>query len=243
MRKEPDMSTEINALILTAASIGFLHTLFGPDHYLPFVMISWARKWSGIKTAVITFLCGIGHILSSVVLGLIGVALGIMVKKLEIIESFRGDIAAWLFIAFGLVYFAWGLRQAYKNKPHTHSHIHIEEDVHTHEHSHHDHHSHIHLDKSGINITPWVLFIVFVFGPCEPLIPLLMYPAAKNSLSGLLIVTAVFGLTTVSTMMVLVLAARSGISLVKLNPLQRFSHSIAGATILLCGLAIVFLGL
>jgi threonine/homoserine/homoserine lactone efflux protein len=70
-----------------------------------------------------------------------------------------------------------------------------------------------------------------------------MYPAAKSSWSGMLIVTAVFGLTTISTMMVLVLAARSGISLVKLNPLQRYSHSIAGATILLCGLAIVFLGL
>jgi len=237
------MSSEINALVLTAASIGFFHTLFGPDHYLPFVMISWARKWSGIKTAVITFLCGIGHILSSVVLGLIGVACGIMVKKLQIIESFRGDIAAWLFIAFGLVYFVWGLRQAYKNKPHTHRHFHLDDGTHTHTHSHHTEHAHIHLDEKKVNITPWVLFIVFVFGPCEPLIPLLMYPAAKSSWSGLLIVTAVFGLTTISTMMVLVLAARSGISLVKLNPLQRYSHSIAGATILLCGLAIVFLGL
>ncbi len=237
------MSTEIKALILTAFSIGFLHTLFGPDHYLPFVMISWARKWSAVKTAVITFLCGIGHILSSVVLGLVGVAFGIMVKKLEIIESFRGDIAAWLLITFGLAYFVWGLRRAYKNKPHTHSHIHLDENVHAHEHSHHDRHSHIHLDKENINITPWVLFTIFVFGPCEPLIPILMYPAAKNSLPGLLVVTAVFGLTTISTMLVLVLAARSGISFVKLSPMQRFSHSIAGATILLCGLAIVFLGL
>lgn len=108
------MSTEIKALILTAFSVGLLHTLFGPDHYLPFVMISWARKWSALKTACITFLCGIGHILSSVVLGLIGVALGIMVKKLEIIESFRGDIAAWLLIAFGLVYFVWGLHRHIK---------------------------------------------------------------------------------------------------------------------------------
>jgi len=237
------MSSEINALILTAASIGFFHTLFGPDHYLPFVMISWARKWSGIKTAIITFLCGIGHILSSVVLGLIGVAFGVMVKKLEIIESFRGDIAAWLFIAFGLVYFVWGLRQAYKNKPHTHGHFHLDDGTHTHTHSHHTEHAHIHLEEKKVNITPWVLFIIFVFGPCEPLIPLLMYPAAKSNWAGLLIVTAVFGLTTISTMMVLVLSARSGISLAKLSPLQRYSHPIAGATILLCGLAIVFLGL
>ncbi|MFA6186561.1 MAG: sulfite exporter TauE/SafE family protein [Phycisphaerae bacterium] len=237
------MSTEINALILTAASMGFFHTILGPDHYLPFVMISWAKKWSGLKTAVITFLCGIGHILSSVILGLVGVAFGIMVGKLQIIESFRGNIAAWLFIAFGLVYFVWGLRRAYKNKPHTHGHIHIDHNGHTHEHTHHDQHSHIHAEKEKTNVTPWVLFIIFVFGPCEPLIPLLMYPAAKSSWSGLIMVTAVFGATTILTMMTLVLVARSGISFAKLNPLNKFSHAIAGATICLCGLAIVFLGL
>ena len=237
------MSTEINALALTAVTIGFFHTLFGPDHYLPFVMISWARKWSGIKTAVITFFCGIGHILSSVILGLIGVALGVMVDKLAIIESFRGNLAAWLLIAFGLVYFIWGLRQAYKNKPHTHSHIHLDENSHTHEHSHHTEHAHIHLKENKINVTPWVLFAIFVFGPCEPLIPIVMYPAAKHNMLGMWLVTACFGLTCISTMLVLVLAARSGISFVKLNPMQRYSHSIAGATILLCGLAIQFLGL
>jgi sulfite exporter TauE/SafE len=237
------MSTEISALIITAASMGFFHTLLGPDHYLPFIMISWARKWSGIKTAIITFLCGIGHILSSVVLGLIGVAFGIAVKKLELIESFRGDIAAWLLIAFGLVYFVWGLRRAYKNKPHTHDHFHFGEGEHIHKHTHHSEHTHIHLDESKINITPWVLFIIFVFGPCEPLIPIVMYPAVKSNWDGVLMVTAVFGLMTISTMMALVFIARSGISFVKLNPLQKFSHAIAGATILLCGLAIVFLGL
>lgn len=205
-------------------------------------MISWARKWSLAKTAMITFLCGVGHIIGSIVLGLIGVAAGILVNKLEVVESFRGNIAAWLLIGFGLAYFVWGLRKAYKNKPHTHRHIHENEASHTHEHCHHEHHSHIHAEEKA-NITPWVLFIIFAFGPCEPLIPLLMYPAAKSSLSGLLIVTAAFGLTTIFTMTSLVLAARSGISFVKLNPMQRFSHSIAGATILLCGLAIQFLGL
>ncbi len=34
------MSSEITLLAITAASIGFFHTLFGPDHYLPFIMMS-----------------------------------------------------------------------------------------------------------------------------------------------------------------------------------------------------------
>lgn len=118
------MTAELSALVITAASIGFLHTVLGPDHYLPFIMMSWARKWSRVKTIIITFLCGLGHIASSVVLGLIGVSMGLAVKKLELIESSRGNIAAWLLIAFGLAYLVWGLRRAYRNRPHIHTHVH-----------------------------------------------------------------------------------------------------------------------
>ena len=236
------MNASLNALIVVAAFIGFTHTILGPDHYLPFIMMSWARKWSAAKTGLITFLCGLGHIGSSVVLGLLGVSLGLAVTKLEPIESVRGDIAAWLLIAFGLVYCVWGLRRAYRNQPHVHNHTHAGEDTHTHLHDHHTEHTHIHDTKPG-SIAPWTLFVIFVFGPCEPLIPILMYPAAKNSLFGLLAVTFVFGIVTIATMLGTVLLARAGVSFIRLAPLQRFAHVIAGATICLCGLAIVFLGL
>jgi ABC-type nickel/cobalt efflux system permease component RcnA len=237
------MEVTTGVLIITAASIGFIHTLLGPDHYLPFVMISWARKWSGFRTTVITFLCGIGHVGSSVVIGLVGVALGIVVGKLEFLESVRGNIAAWLFIGFGLAYLVWGLRAGYRNKPHRHLHIHTPGVEHDHDHDHHQEHIHIHDNAEKVNITPWVLFLIFVFGPCEPLIPLLMYPAAKNSLSGMLMVTAVFAATTIGTMLVIVTLARRGVKLLDFGWMQRYSHAIAGATILLCGLAIQFLGL
>jgi len=238
------MTPDLMLLILSAASLGFFHTLAGPDHYLPFIMMAWARKWSLRKTSLITFLCGLGHIASSVVLGLVGIAFGLVAKKLELFESARGSIAAWLLIAFGLVYMVWGIRRAYRNKPHTHSHVHFETGQHTHLHSHNDEHVHIHEEaKAPVNITPWVLFTIFVFGPCEPLIPLLMYPAAEESLFGMLLVTAVFGITTISTMMVIVLFAVKGVHVVRFNKLERFTHAIAGGTILLCGLAIQFLGL
>ena len=233
----------LNVLVITAISIGFFHTLFGPDHYLPFVMMSWARKWSTPKTAIITFLCGLGHVLSSVVLGLIGVSMGLAVNKLTVFESSRGSVAAWLLIGFGLAYLVWGLRRAYKNKPHTHGHIHLDADVHTHEHSHTEEHAHIHPSKAAKSITPWALFVIFVFGPCEPLIPILMYPAAQKNMFGLILVTAVFSTVTISTMLGIVLLARAGVSFVRFNALQRYTHAIAGATICLCGLAIQFLGL
>jgi len=237
------MNKELGALLITAATIGFFHTILGPDHYLPFIMMSWSRRWSWLRTTVITVLCGLGHIGSSVALGLIGVSLGLAVKKLVVVESFRGNLAAWLLIAFGLAYLVWGLRRAYRNQPHRHSHWHIRKDSHAHEHSHHQEHAHVHNGESGRSIVPWALFVVFVFGPCEPLIPILMYPAAQSAWFALVMVTSVFGIVTIGTMLGVVLLARAGVSFVRFNSLQRFSHAIAGATICLCGLAIAFLGL
>ena len=65
------MNDSIALLSVTAISIGFFHTLLGPDHYLPFIVLSQARNWSLKKTMIITFLCGLGHVLSSVILGLV----------------------------------------------------------------------------------------------------------------------------------------------------------------------------
>ena len=37
------MSHDLTILAVTAASIGVVHTLVGPDHYLPFVVLAQAR--------------------------------------------------------------------------------------------------------------------------------------------------------------------------------------------------------
>ena len=236
------MSNEFVVLAGTAATIGFVHTILGPDHYLPFIVLSKARQWSSIKTAVITFLCGIGHVLSSVVLGFIGIFLGVAVFKLEAVESFRGELAAWLLIAFGITYFIWGIHRAIRSRPHKHLHLHENGDDHLHSHEHTGGHSHVHDSKSG-GLTPWILFIIFIFGPCEPLIPLVMYPAAKGSIINVVIVVSIFGLTTIATMLVVVFASFYGLSNISLRRFEKYSHALAGLTILLCGGAIKFLGL
>ena len=231
----------------TAATIGFVHTLIGPDHYLPFIVISRARKWKLGKTLWVSFLSGLGHVLSSVALGFLGIALGLAVGHLEKVESTRGNIASWLLIGFGLAYLVWGLRKAYRSKPHEHVHYHPDGEIHVHTHTHEDGHLHLHeetaKDAEKKNITPWVLFLIFVFGRCEPLIPLVMYPAARHSASGVVIVTAAFGLTTILTMLTIIALSSWGLSFVRLGFLERYSHALAGAIILISGLAVQFLGL
>ena len=102
------MALDIFLLATTAAFIGTVHTLIGPDHYVPFIVMSRTAKWSSPKTLGITILSGLGHVLGSVLLGFVGIALGIAVSHLEGVESTRGTIAAWGLIAFGLIYFVWG---------------------------------------------------------------------------------------------------------------------------------------
>lgn len=236
------MTEAIPILAGTAAAIGFGHTLCGPDHYLPFIVMGKARGWNLAKTLWITFLCGLGHVAGSVVLGLLGASLGVAIGKLEWFEAWRGNLAAQALIIFGFTYCVWGIHRAIKNKPHTHAHVHEGNVVHTHAHSHTNEHAHPHGLKTR-NVTPWVLFTIFVLGPCEPLIPLIMYPAAEHSWWGMLLVAGVFALATISTMLGVVLVSAWGISFVRLGAVERFSHALAGATICLSGLAIQFLGL
>jgi nickel/cobalt exporter len=235
------MTGELTLLAFSAAAIAFAHTLLGPDHYLPFVAMARARRWGLSKTLRITLLCGTGHLAGSVVLGLAGIALGLQLSSLTWLEGVRGSLAAWLLIGFGLAYTAWGLRQAQRNRPHTHWHHH-DGVTHVHEHSHHDAHAHVHEAKGSTkSLTPWVLFTIFILGPCEPLIPLLMYPAARVDAFGVVVVTAVFGIVTVLTMLGTVAIALRGLKAVRFQRFERYGQALAGATILACGLGIQFL--
>jgi nickel/cobalt exporter len=235
------MNEQLTLLIGTAASLGFIHTLLGVDHYVPFIALSKSLNWSKVKTIWITTLCGIGHVLATVIIGIIGIAIGLSLTTLDSIEVARGEIAGWLLVAFGLGYTIYGLINAkYK---HSHPHYHLEENIiHTHEHDHRaTEHKHIH--KKQEKISGWTLFVIFVLGPCEALIPVLMIPAAQHSVSGLIMVILVFGAATVLTMLAMVTLGLYGIDILPQKKLEKHIHTFAGLTILLCGIGVQFFGL
>jgi len=253
------VTSSVALLALSALGIGVLHTATGPDHYLPFIALARAGRWTLRRTLVVTLLCGLGHILSSVVIGLVGVAAGIGVSQLTPAEDVRGHVAGWLLIGFGLIYGAWGLRRALKPHAHTHHHAHVHDDgsVHDHLHNHVQVHAHVHpgVERFQVHVaegesepvsrttSAWTLFIIFVFGPCEPLIPLVMFPAAKGDYAGMGMVVGLFGLTTLLTMTALVLVGVLGLRRLQLGAFERYSHALAGLIIFLSGGAIEFLGL
>jgi len=236
------------ALLSTAAILGVVHTLLGPDHYVPFVAMGRARNWSLKRTLGITAACGVGHIAGSVALGAIGVAAGWAIAGVEGVEGMRGSLAGWLLIGFGLAYLAWGLRRAYKGRPHSHVHSHADGTVHLHKHTHADAHAHAHTGADTIDnakprsLTPWVLFTIFVLGPCEPLIPLLMYPAATGGWLSIALVIGVFAASTLAVMLLAVAVASRGLErfadALPLRRLVRYADAMAGAAVLLCGVTV-----
>jgi sulfite exporter TauE/SafE len=231
------MSTEMQLLLMAAISIAFLHTVTGPDHYLPFIALSKARGWSLGRTIFWTIVCGCGHVWSSVLLGLGGAAIGWSLSKVSWFENVRGGIAGWVMLAFGLLYGIWGLYRAYRNNPHKHFDLGDNNEIYVYEHKH----GNVVTPKDRHKVTPWVMFIIFLLGPCEPMIPLLYFPAAKNSWEGMLILITVYTVFTLLTMLLMVSLGFHGFRLLKTEKLERYMHALGGLTIFICGAGMVFL--
>ena len=206
------------SLTLLAAAVGVavLHTAVGPDHYLPFVALAHARGWSHTRLLGITAVCGMGHVLSSLALGATLVFVGASLGLLESIDQGRGSLAAWMLIALGLVYALWGMRLALGESKGA------------------GRHDHEHGGK-----TVGALFVVFVLGPCEPLIPLVFLPAVEGrwALAGATAFT--FGLATVATMVLLVGAARAGTRRLRPAFLERWLHAATGGLLAFSGAMIL----
>ena len=232
-----------SVLLWAAASVAFIHTLVGVDHYLPFILIGKARQWSVRKTVALTALCGVGHVIGSVLLGLVGLALGVAVQRMEIIEGVRGSLAAWGLIAFGLIYAGVSIVRTARGHKHAHAHAHQDGTLHDHQHDHHAEHGHGHEVTQRAGLTWWTLFILFVLGPCEALIPMFMAPAFEHDWALVLAVAGVFSSVTVVTMLGMVTAGAYGLARLPVRNLERHANTLAGLAIASSGLAIQLLGI
>lgn len=226
---------------MSAATLGLIHTLLGPDHYLPFIVLSKARNWSQKKTMWITFIAGLGHVSGSVILGVIGIAMGISLSKLEAFEANRGSLVGWMLIAFGVLYTAYGVYKYFKGGAHMHLPNFLRPKSLRNKHMHLDMQELEEEDTTG-KLTPWILFLIFVFGPCEVLIPMLIFPASEHSALGVGLVALVFGIATIGTMLTVVYLGYRGFSFVRLKGREYQFHLLAGLVILIAGAGMQFMG-
>jgi len=227
------------SLLFSGIAVGWIHTALGSDHYVPLAVLSRSRGWSAGRTTLITAACGAAHVLSSVVLCLVLVGLGVAATGLDVVERGRGTAAAWLLVAFGLGYAVWGARRALRRSRglelHSHGsqiHLHCRGD-----------HPHEHRKENGAWWSFWPLFTVFVLGPCEPLIPLMAVPILRGRWDAALLTTLAFSVTTIGTMVVLTAILRAGLRRFEPRGLERWRHALAGAVIAGSGVVVLVLGL
>jgi len=204
----------IESLLVSSLAIAFLHAL-APDHWVPFVAIGRAQRWSRGRLSLITFLAGLGHVGSSIALGAIGIILGFTLANLKAVESSRGNIAGLVLVGFGLAYGVWGLKQMKRS------------------------HSDFEARRA---LAVWALVAIFVLGPCEPLIPL-MFLGVQYGWTGVWLVSALFGATTILMMLFQSLLAYSGVRLLAAEKLEKWTHATCGLVIAFTGGLVIILGI
>ncbi|PKH66958.1 hypothetical protein CXF59_13695 [Flavobacterium sp. ALD4] len=229
---------DFNLICLMALSISALHTFSGPDHYLPFIVLSRSKKWSLKKTVFWTSLCGLAHVLSSVVLGVLGFFLGWTLSKTFDFESIRGGFASWMLFGFGCGYVLYAIYNLNKNKVHKHFDTSGDGEIFVFEHQH----GQSVAPNQRYKITPWVMFFIFASGPSEPMIPLIIYPAIDYSLTEVGVLIIVYTLATVLTMVALVLVGFYGANSINYKGFEKYIEIISGSIILTCGVGMLWFG-
>lgn len=230
----PDPLDASTLLLGGSAALAVVHTLLGVDHSLPFVALGRARRWTLRRTLLVTAACGAGHVASSVLIGAAGVGLGLAIDALLRVEAARGELAAALLIGFGLAYAARAVRRAGRLRA-AGGRLHA-------------------ASPAGAPVTPRALFIVFLVGPCEPLIPLMVVPGAARDWPAVTAVVGVFGLLTIAVMLAAVAAGHHAARLIterlrgRIGPqwfdaFRRHADVAAGLVVAASGAAVLVLGL
>ena len=85
-----------------AAGVGVVHTLLGPDHWLPFVALAREPNWGVRRVVPVVLLCGVLHCLASVAIAALGTVAGAGLTKLLQLTEARGVLAGLALLSLGV---------------------------------------------------------------------------------------------------------------------------------------------
>lgn len=216
------------ALVLTTVATAVVHTLI-PDHWLPFVLVSRAERWTVRRTVTLTASSALLHVAISIALGLIVVLAG---RGAEAAVLGLGEqleaLSGWMLLLFGCLYMLWFLLRG----------------GHVHSFGIHPHHSAEDTEPAG---DPWLrsrelpgysLAFIVGFNPCILVIPC-VYGAAGMGTLTLVAVAIAFAVTTIASMVGVTLLGLRGTRRLTSPFLTRYGEALSGGLIALTGLAIL----
>jgi nickel/cobalt exporter len=197
-------------LILSSLSIGILHAM-APDHWLPFVMLGKAQQWSKWKTTKIVSLAGLGHVgiqcdhYGDRTDGRCGVG------TCERMGGTAGEYRIAAADLFRCGIYCVGDQELRETYSRTFA----------------SNHEHPHGENKAKIVSYWTLFALIIFGPCEPLIPLL-FASIPYGWFAITAIFTVFGIVTIGMMLLQVHLAMLGLSFMRTHFFEDASHVIAG---------------
>src|SRR5579862_2264893 len=93
------VSAATPALLAAAAGVGFGHAVL-PDHWVPLAVVGRTRRYPLSRVARLSSLAGVAHVLVSIVLGGVIIAVGLQFRSA--IQSAEDTIVGGILIATGL---------------------------------------------------------------------------------------------------------------------------------------------
>jgi putative Mn2+ efflux pump MntP len=203
-------------LFLGSMLLGLIHPLF-PNHWIPLIAISKTEKWTNKETIVATLITGFSHTLSTII---IGIVVGFVGIKLSESYSYITRIAAPLILLIiGVVYLLLDFRS-----------------------SHHHHHFEINdalKNRKSKTAIIFTLCIGLFFSPCIE-IEAYYFQAATQGWLGILVVSLVYLIMTLSIMVSLVYLGLKGVNKFNLHFIDHHEKSITGIVLILLGLLAYF---
>jgi ABC-type nickel/cobalt efflux system permease component RcnA len=238
------MNPQSLLLVGAVAGVGVLHTIV-PDHWVPITLIARQRGWSRVTIARTAFQAGVGHVLSTLAIGLVvwlaGVAFAARFGHIV-------DTAASLaLVAFGGWIMVSALRSLWGEGGHGHAHGHGHSHGHDHDHDHHhDHghdHAHDHANGHGHSSahqhgtsSRTALLLILGSSPMVEGIPA-FFAAGKYGIGVIVLMAVVFAISTIATYVLLCVSSAAGLRRVSLGPLERYGEVLSGALIAIVGAA------
>jgi hypothetical protein len=216
------------ALLLAAAGVGFGHAIL-PDHWVPLAVVGRIRRYPLARVARLSALAGVAHVLISIVLGGLIIAVGLQFRST--VESAQDTIIGCLLSATGLGFAALDLLgHGHRHDGHGHSHGHDQEGrVHAHVHED-DRHA-----KQGLR---GLAAIMVPFGaaasPDLTILPVFLAASAAGvatAIGSLVIFAAV----TIGTIVGLTLAAARGGYQLRGRWLERWGNAITALVLVVIG--------
>ncbi len=206
-------------LISAVAGVGILHTMV-PDHWLPIALMARQRRWSRGETIRTAFLASIGHVLSTLLVGVVVWFAGVaFAQRFGYLADKTASIALFTFGGW-IAFAAWRELQRQDDG--------IQHSMRSHAHNHQ--HCHPSKDKSRLP-----LLLILGSSPMVEGIPA-FFAAGKYGLGLIAVMSGVFALSTIATYILLCFSSAEGLQRLHLGALERYGELLSGSFIALIGI-------